>query len=1318
MEFRLLGPLAVVDDGRDLAPRRAQQRMVLAILLMRRNAVVPVDDLLDALWGDDPPETAQTALHVHVSALRKALGQQRIETRAPGYVLRVDASEVDVERLESTLAAARATRTPAERLELLRGALALWRGEPLGEFRDQPFAQAAISGIAELGAAMIEERIQAELDLGRHAELVAELERRVRAQPLRERLRGQLMLALYRSGREADALHAYQDGRRHASEELGLDPGAPLQLLERQILARDPALDLRSSSPTQPEQARKHVTVVVAEFTTSSSDPEDAERLGPLLSRARALMESHGASVEPLFSSSLVGIFGARRAYEDDGERSLRAAFAIRDGVGDTTVRARIGIDSGRALVTIKAERVDVAGGVLTEASRLAAAAPFGAIVVSADVHRAASGVIDFERRDDGSWLARVPREARPTRYADVREVPFVGRAEELSLLERARERASGRVAQLLTIVGEPGAGKTRLVREFRERRSDGATWREGRCLPYGSGITLWALGEIVKQEAGITESDDPDAALAKLSAALESIVDVDDRAWIGASLASLVGARGSTEGDRDQLFAAAQRFIEGKAWHSPVVLVFEDLHWADPALLDFVERLTDRVSGAALLVICTARPELLESRPTWGGGRRNAAIVTLPPLAEDDTRRVIGAVLTDTRIPPELVRRAGGNPLFALELARIVDASGHERVPESIEAVIAARLDTLSPEVRAAATDAAVVGEVFWPGAVAAVGAIAEAEVVERMRRLIAGDFVRRHRASSVRGQDEYAFTHALVRDVAYDRIPRRNLSEKHERAATWIEALAAGRAADRAELIAHHYGTALGFADADSDRAIRLRKKSTQFLLMAADRALHFDVGAAERLYRRALDIASADEPLRPAIVAGLATAVQESGLVHESLPLYEEAIRALDAEGADEIAAHARLELARALWNVGQTKRHRELVDEAIERLERRPVSPDLARAWLLKGRDVLMQGGDARVCLEWMERAIRAAEQVGELAVKVRSMQFRGLSHWELGDQRAGVADLEEALRLGRDGGVGFETAMCYSNLAEVVARRDGPAHGLPILRDGIEFAERRGLVFAAMWMRATEPLLLFETGAWDEVLERGTAILEWDRARGTTQITRIILSLEVEIYVDRGELDRAAPLAAELLPMARRTGDVQALMEALPAVARLERARGNVAAARDLIEGAREASSANPAWRSHRIADCMRTALECDDLALAIALLSNVDTTVPRAQAAVLSARAALAEARHELKVASDLYADAVRRWREFGHRVELGYALLGLGRCLVSLGKGDDANAALDDAQTIFTAMKATALVTSVGRARRQRDATMSPAES
>src|SRR5437773_9232838 len=260
------------------------------MLLVRRNDIVPVDDLIEALWGEDPPDTSATALQGHISALRKALGARRIETRAPGYRWQVGNDELDAERFERLLAESRNTREPAARLELARRALELWRGEPLAEFSDQPFARSEITGLDELHLSAIEERMQAELDLGRHASVITELERLVRAQPLRERLRGQLVLALYRSGREADALNAYQSGRKVASEELGLDPGAPLQLLERQVLARDPALDLRASTTTLPEQARKHVTVVVAEFTSSSSDPEDAERLGPLLSRARALM--------------------------------------------------------------------------------------------------------------------------------------------------------------------------------------------------------------------------------------------------------------------------------------------------------------------------------------------------------------------------------------------------------------------------------------------------------------------------------------------------------------------------------------------------------------------------------------------------------------------------------------------------------------------------------------------------------------------------------------------------------------------------------------------------------------------------------------------------------------------------------------------------------------------------------------------------------------------------------------------------------------------------------------------------------------------
>ena len=1295
MEFRILGPIEVVRDGADITPRRAQQRAVLAMLVLRRNTVVPADDLIEALWGDEPTETAGTALQGHISALRKLLGADRIATRAPGYVLRVEPGELDADRAETMLSEARTTQDPHTRLDLLRRALDLWRGDALADLVGERFAQSAIAGLGELRRSSEEERLQAELDLGRHVELVPELERRVRAEPLRERMRAQLMLALYRAGRAADALDVFQTGRRITSEELGLDPGALLQRLERQILDRDPALELPTVAVRPAEQARKAVTVVLIDVVGSSSDPEDLAESAPVLADARDIVERFGGSSEPMFATSLVALFGAARAHEDDQERAVRAALAVRDLVATTRNKARIGVDAGRALVTVTARKIDVTGEVLNAASRLQLGAPAGGVLVSDAVRSTTAAAIEYEPFAAGGWLARAARDALPVRHPRRNDVPFVGRDPELAVLERALERVTQRgIAQLVTIVGEPGSGKTRLVDEYRARHGEkGAQWLEGRCLPYGEGITLWALAEVVKDRAGITESDDPRSSLEKLRGAIATVVtDRDERSWLENGLAALVGIDRSQVGDRAQLFAAAQRFLESIAWTRPLVVVFEDLHWADPALLDFVEGLADGVNAAQLLVIATARPELVSTRPLWSGGKRNATVITLHPLDDASVERVVAAVL-DGPTPAGLVRRAGGNPLFALELARIVGASAGAPLPETVDAVIAARLDTLAPDLRAAATDAAVIGEVFWSGAVAAISGTAQADVEAQLRRLLTNDVVRRSRTSAVRGQEQFSFVHVLVRDVAYERIPRQQRAQKHYAVAGWIEAVARERIADRAELIAHHYGSALGLIDESDARHSILRAKTAHYLRVAGERALTFDVDAAERLFRRGLELAAPDDAERAAILAGLATAVQEAGRVHQSVPLYEDAIRELDARG-DPRAAPARLELARAFWNIGETTRHRALIDDAIAALEHGAIGADLTRAWFFKGRDILMQRGDANGCLPWIERAISGSEQVGALAVMVRSLQFRGLARWELGDHDGGVADLEEALRLGREGGVGFETAICYSNLAEVIARRAGPDKGLAICAEGIEFAQRRGLVYAAMWMRATELLMLYETGDWDTLLGRANSVLAWDRARGTTQITRIALSLKVEILVDRGELEDAAVIAGELMPLARKAGDVQALMEALPAVARLALARGDLAQARSLIVQARDASSANPAWRSHRIADCVRTALAANDIDLAADLLSRADTNVPRAKAAVASAQAALLEARDGAASAVKTYAEAVDRWRSFGHKVELAYALLGFGRCLLALRR-HGAAAPLDESRAVFTEMGA-----------------------
>jgi tetratricopeptide (TPR) repeat protein len=384
-------------------------------------------------------------------------------------------------------------------------------------------------------------------------------------------------------------------------------------------------------------------------------------------------------------------------------------------------------------------------------------------------------------------------------------DTPYVGRGEELAQLRRLFERTlAERAAQLVTIVGEPGVGKSRFVAElaaFVDARPDFVVWRQGRCLPYGEGITFWALGEVVKAEAGILESDDPAQVAAKLQAAVAALLPASSEAeWLRARLAPLVGVAGpeATRPERTELFAAWRRFIEAMAATHPLVLVVEDLHWADPAMLEFLEHLADHSTGLPLLLVTTARPELLERHPGWGDGRPNASRIRLPSLSDAETATLVAALVGRSVLPAEvqalLLERAGGNPLYAEEFARLLAdrellaggrlAAPEVPVPETVQGLIAARLDALTPRTRALLLDAAVVGRVFWPGAVAVMGGGA-GDVEGGLRELERKRLVHRASASSVQHQDEYVFWHALVRDVAYAQIPRAGRARRHRKAA-----------------------------------------------------------------------------------------------------------------------------------------------------------------------------------------------------------------------------------------------------------------------------------------------------------------------------------------------------------------------------------------------------------------------------------------------------------------------------------------------------------------------------------------------------
>ena len=392
----------------------------------------------------------------------------------------------------------------------------------------------------------------------------------------------------------------------------------------------------------------------------------------------------------------------------------------------------------------------------------------------------------------------------------------LVGREHETGVLRDALRRVlHARTSQLITLVGVPGIGKSRLVFELSrivEADAELITWRQGRCLAYGDGITLWALGEIVKAQAGIHEQDSPELASAKIRIAVEELIDDEaDARWVERHLLALVGLATESEigGDRrSEAFSAWRRFFEAMADQRPLVLVVEDLHWADESLLDFIDELVDWVTDVPLLVVATARPELLERRTGWGGGKLNATTLALAPLSDNDTSALLAGLLGTPVLVAEsqaaLLERAGGNPLYAEQFAELFLEQGSAEalsLPETLQGIISARLDGLPVAEKELLRDAAVVGKVFWTGALQR----DPAEATAALHSLTRKAFVRQQRRTSVEGETEFAFAHALVRDVAYGQIARADRAEKHRHTAQWIEGL--GRPDDHAEMLAYHW-------------------------------------------------------------------------------------------------------------------------------------------------------------------------------------------------------------------------------------------------------------------------------------------------------------------------------------------------------------------------------------------------------------------------------------------------------------------------------------------------------------------------------
>ncbi len=642
----------------------------------------------------------------------------------------------------------------------------------------------------------------------------------------------------------------------------------------------------RELAGTAPREERRVVSVIFVDlvgFTQQSDqrDPEDVRAiLGPYHDCARREIESFGGRVEKFIGDAVMGVFGAPTAYGDDAERAARAALAVRDSLRNLDLQFRIAVNTGEALVTLDARpehgEAMVAGDVVNTAARLQHAAPVNGIVVGAETHRATRDAIVYEPLDPvvakgkadvvEAWLAVEASTRVGERRAS--RAPLVGRTRELDVLRGIWERtAEERRPHLVTVLGQAGVGKTRLATEFSANVQElGGRTIRGRSLPYRESSAYFAFALQVKQLCGIYETDSPEVALGKLREQVETLVG-SGCGEVAEHLAILLGLDPERSvADRETLFFSVRVFIEAVAREGPTMLVFEDLHWADTSLLDLIELLAARLRDLPILILALARPDLLDARPAWGGGLSQYSALPLEPLSADESR-VLARHLLANGASDAVAANAEGNPLFIEQLAATMvetSASGRVSLPNSIRGLLAARLDALPPNERSLLLDAAVVGKTFWRGALEAMGD--GEELAELLAALERRDLVRRDTVSGFEGDQQYSFTHVLIRDAAYDLLPRARRRERHAQVAQFFEQVTS-EVGEATSAKARHWRDA-----GEPERAIQ------HFLAAGGQAERGWAKEQAVMLYREALELVpEGDDAGRREITAKLAVALQ---------------------------------------------------------------------------------------------------------------------------------------------------------------------------------------------------------------------------------------------------------------------------------------------------------------------------------------------------------------------------------------------------------------------------------------------------------
>ena len=937
---------------------------------------------------------------------------------------------------------------------------------------------------------------------------------------------------------------------QHQAQQPGRGPGAPTPAAH--------AVPGAAGSKA-PVAERRLVTILFADLVgfTTIAEGRDHEEVRELLSRyfdsARELIERYGGTVEKFIGDAVMAVWGAPTAHEDDAERAVRAALEVVDAVRGLApgLEARAGVLTGEAAVTLGATNQGmVAGDLVNTASRLQSVAPPGVVLVGESTQRATASGIAYEPAGDQALKGK---EAPVAAYRAVRvigerggrgrgdrlEAAFVGRDSELRLLKdlyhaTARERR----VRLVSITGQGGVGKSRLAWELK-KYADGVVedvwWHEGRSPAYGEGITFWALGEMVRARAGLTETDDPATTRAKVAESVARFVtEPAERERVERALLALLGAGDAPGGGAGELFGAWRTYFERMASTNLTVLLFEDLHWADPGLLDFIDHILEWSRNVPILIITLARPELLERRSDWGAGRRNFLALDIQPLDEASMRQLLAGFVPDL---PELavrsiVQRAEGIPLYAVETIRMLVAEGRLReqegggfepvgelgdlaIPETLHALIAARLDSLDPAERALVQDAAVLGQSFTPAGLAAVSGLEAAQLDARLRVLVRSDLLREEADPRSAERGQYAFVQAIIREVAYSTLSMKDRRVRHLAAARFFESLGDD---ELAGALAAHYLAAFR-ATTTGDESAALGAQARLALVGAADRAE--SLGAprqAVTFLEQALEVAGSDAERASLLERASELALKGADL--QRAPRLVAQLKELRTAMGDRsgMAVATALE-SEALYFARQRDKATQVAAEGLREFADLGDDPAVLRltAAVASGAAFTRQHGEALVMAD---KTLAAAERLNlpELAshmlvIKSSVSMFQGRL-WEA------IALADGARRLADQHGLVEASLRAYTALTNVLAL-DDPRATVETERQVVELARRLGRRDTLMVNLGNLAEDVRRTGEWDPMIrELDAAIAEDPEGTSGTVLEAAVTLLRAY----RGEVD--------------------------------------------------------------------------------------------------------------------------------------------------------------------------------------------------